>query len=75
MLISFVKKLSLQKDLCIMATRSEIKKQQSELISLMLKKAGLTENDIYQSAIRSWVNKNIDLLTATEKKRFKSVLM
>ena len=58
-----------------MATRSEIKKQQSELINLMLKKAGLTEDDIYQSAIRSWVNKNIDLLTATEKKRFKSVLM
>lgn len=58
-----------------MATRSEIKKQQSELISLMLKKAGLTEDDIYQSAIRSWINKNIDLLTATEKKRFKSVLM
>ena len=58
-----------------MRTRSEIKKQQSELVSLMLKKAGLTEDDIYQSAIRSWINKNIDLLTATEKKRFKSVLM
>ena len=56
-------------------TKAEIKKQQNELIDLMLKKAGISREDIYQTAIRSWVNKNLDLLTKSELKKYNSILM
>ena len=53
----------------------ELKKMQIELIELMLKRAGITRNDIYETAIRSWVAKNLDLLTAAELKHYKGKVL
>lgn len=53
----------------------EMKKLQFELIELMLKRAGLTRDDIYDTALRSWVAKNLDLLTAAELKRYKGKVL
>jgi len=48
---------------------------QLELIELMLKRAGLTRDDIYDTAMRSWVAKNLDLLTDAELKRYKGKVL
>ena len=48
----------------------EMKKLQLELIELMLSRAGITREDIYDTALRSWVAKNLDLLTAAERKKY-----
>lgn len=53
----------------------EMKKLQLELIELMLNRAGITREDIYDTALRSWVAKNLDLLTATELKRYKGKVL
>ena len=53
----------------------ELKKMQIELIELMLKRAGITRNDIYETAIRSWVAKNLDLLTTAELKHYKGKVL
>jgi len=53
----------------------ELKKMQLELIELMLKRAGLTRDDIYDTAMRSWVAKNLDLLTDAELKRYKGKVL
>ena len=46
-----------------------------ELISIMLKRAGLKEEDIYRTAMKSWASKNLDLLTPTEMKKYQAVIM
>ena len=46
-----------------------------ELISIMLKRAGLKEEDIYHTAMKSWASKNLDLLTPTEMKKYQAVIM
>lgn len=53
----------------------ELKKLQLELIELMLTRAGITRQDIYDTALRSWVSKNLDLLTAEELKRYKGKVL
>ena len=53
----------------------ELKKLQLELIELMLTRAGITRQDIYDTALRSWVSKNLDLLTAAELKRYKGKVL
>ncbi len=53
----------------------ELKKLQLELIELMLNRAGITRQDIYDTALRSWVSKNLDLLTAAELKRYKGKVL
>lgn len=53
----------------------ELKKLQMELIELMLTRAGITRQDIYDTALRSWVSKNLDLLTAAELKRYKGKVL
>lgn len=53
----------------------ELKKMQMELIDLMLQRAGITRDDIYDTALRSWVAKNLDLLTAAELKRYKGKVL
>lgn len=55
--------------------KQEMKKLQLELIELMLKRAGITRDDIYETALRSWVAKNLDLLTADELKRYKGKVL
>ena len=53
----------------------ELKELQLELIELMLRRAGITCEDIYDTALRSWVSKNLDLLTAAELKRYKGKVL
>ena len=53
----------------------EMKTLYLELISIMLKRAGLKKEDIYRTAIKSWASKNLDLLTPTEMKKYQAVIM
>jgi len=52
----------------------EMKALYLELIAIMLKRAGLKEDDIYQTAMKSWASKNLDLLTAAEMKKYQAVI-
>ena len=45
-----------------------------ELIALLLKRAGLKEEDIYNTAMKSWASKNLDLLTPTEMKKYHEII-
>ncbi len=45
------------------------------LLEVMLKKAELTESDIVESSLRSWIATNLDLLTKTERDRFKHLFL
>lgn len=56
-------------------TQANIKQLQDELVELMLKKAGIKKQDIYKSALKLWVSKNLDLLTPTELKRYKGIVI
>ena len=54
--------------------RKELRELSKELVALMLKRAGITKRDIYDVAMRRWVNANLDLLTEEERKRFEDIL-
>jgi hypothetical protein len=47
----------------------------NEAIDLLLKRAGVSKKDIYDDALKSWANSNIDLLTPAERQRYKSVIL
>jgi len=55
--------------------KKELKELQSDLINLMLTKAGVNKRDIYNVALTNWVNKNLDLLSPTEMKHYQSVIL
>ena len=57
------------------AKAKEMKQLYEELIALLLKRAGLSESDIYETAMKAWVSKNLDLLTPAEMKRFKGTVV
>ena len=46
-----------------------------ELISILLQRAGLKEEDIYSTAMKSWASKNLDLLTPAEMKKYREIIM
>ena len=52
----------------------EMKVLYLELIALLLKRAGLKEEDIYNTAMKSWASKNLDLLTPTEMKKYHEII-
>ena len=52
-------------------TREEHKKYTNEMIGAMLTRANLTKKDIYDRALREWINDNLDLLTKAELKKYK----
>ena len=57
-----------------MATRIDPKEQQmykKELVQTMLKRANVKEKDIYDAALRYWINDNLDLLTKEEILKYK----
>lgn len=54
--------------------QKEINQRQQALLQMMLQKAGLTKRQIYTVAERRWVNANLDLLNAEEKREFADVL-
>lgn len=53
----------------------EMKALYLELISLLLQRAGLKEEDIYSTAMKSWASKNLDLLTPDEVKKYREIIM
>jgi hypothetical protein len=56
-------------------TTNELQRLQKEMVALMFKKAGINANDLLDDAIKRWVSKNLDLLTAAEIKRYKGVIL
>ena len=58
-----------------MAKTIDRQQMAAELTDIMLKRAGITKKDLLDVAIKRWVNKNMDLLTAAEMKKYKSILM
>jgi hypothetical protein len=65
-----------------MATTSEkkemakrYKSMQRELLELMLKKADLKKSELYDVAERLWVSEHLDMLTAHEREKFKSIIL
>jgi len=55
--------------------KKKVETLQNELINLLLKKAKVSKKTLYNSAIRSFVNDNIDLLSPVELKKYKSILL
>lgn len=53
----------------------EMKALYLELISILLQRAGLKEEDIYSTAMKSWASKNLDLLTPDEIKKYREIIM
>ena len=60
-------------------TKSDQKKKivslQEEATETMLKRAGITKKDIYKVALNNWINKNLDLLTPSELKKYKEIIL
>lgn len=54
--------------------RTAVEKERKELLTLLLKKAKMTQKDVVDSALETWVAMNLDLLTDSEKKRFKNLV-
>ena len=52
----------------------EMKVLYLELIDLLLKRAGLKKEDIYNTAMKSWASKNLDLLTPAEMKKYHEII-
>ena len=52
-----------------------VKSLHKELVDLMLKKANVSKQTLYDSAISRFVNNNIDLLSPDELKKYHGILM
>jgi len=48
---------------------------QKELLNLLLRKANVSKRTMYDTAARSFVNDNIDLLTPNELQKYQQILM
>jgi hypothetical protein len=48
---------------------------QKELVELLLQKANVSKKTLYNSAIRGFVNDNIDLLSPVELKKYETILL
>jgi len=55
--------------------KKKVKSMQSELVDVLLKKAKVSKKTLYDLAISSFVNDNIDLLSSAELKKYQSVLL
>ena len=55
--------------------KKETKRMQLELTNVLLNKAGLTRQKIYDSALHLWTAQNLDLLTPAELKKYQSVIL
>ncbi|MDR2684951.1 MAG: hypothetical protein LBB53_06185 [Prevotellaceae bacterium] len=47
----------------------------NELTDKLLQKAGMKKETIYRTALKRWVNSNLDLLTPVELKRYNSIIL
>jgi hypothetical protein len=55
--------------------RKKVKSLQNELVEILLKKTKVRKQTLYDLAISSFVNDNIDLLSSTELKKYQSILL
>ena len=55
--------------------RKQIGQLQKELVEILLKRAGIKKEDIYETALKSWISKNLDLLTPEEMQRYKGRIL
>ncbi len=53
---------------------TELAQKRAALLGLMLAKAGVSKQEIHDVAERRWVNANLDLLTAADKREYADVL-
>jgi hypothetical protein len=53
----------------------KMKAMNKELLDKMLKRAGVSKKDIYETAEKEWAAYNIDLLTPAERKKYKTILL
>ena len=56
-------------------TNNEIQLLRKEIVDVLLKKTGVKLDDLYSSARKQFVASNLDLLTASELKRFDPILL
>ena len=55
--------------------KKKVKSLQNEMVDVLLKKAKVSKKTLYDSAISSFVNDNIDLLSPSELKKYQSILL
>lgn len=51
----------------------EIEREKKLLLEMLLKKSGITYKDLVDYSVKAWVASNVGLLTAEERKQFKSI--
>jgi len=56
-------------------TKKPSKELYNELTDTLLKKAGIKKEIIYRTALKRWVNNNLDLLSPVELKRYTSIIL
>ncbi|MDR2824792.1 MAG: hypothetical protein LBB41_06310 [Prevotellaceae bacterium] len=58
-----------------MAKNSEIEKQSDELLKLILRKTGLSYNDLIDLSKRNYILANIDVVSPAERKQFSKLVL
>jgi hypothetical protein len=53
------------------AKKVHLSKEHNELLDVMLQKAELSIDDLFEVSYKLWINRNTDLLTETEKEKYK----
>lgn len=53
----------------------KVKKQNKELLDLLLKKTGVKRHDLIEMIYREFVMDNLDLLTPAERKQFDCLVL
>ncbi|MBP5456725.1 MAG: hypothetical protein J6Y37_09510 [Paludibacteraceae bacterium] len=56
------------------AEYKEIVRQKKDLFKLILKKTGITQDDVLLPVMQQFINENIDVLTETELKKFNKLI-
>jgi hypothetical protein len=54
---------------------NNIRALQKEIVNVLLKKTGVTLDDLYASARKRFVSSNLDLLTTDELKKYDQILL
>jgi hypothetical protein len=55
--------------------KAEIKRQQNDLLHLVLKKTGVSYNALIEHAKRDFILNNLDIVTEAEKKQFTKLIL
>ena len=58
-----------------MTNTTERKRLVAEATEIMLRRAGVKKEDIDKVALKNWINKNLDLLTDAEVRKYKGIIL